>query len=100
MRHSIYRTNSVVKKYPAILCLYIYKVNEAVMNAILQDKVQVLCEWNMIDWVLTKNNDEKLMIESVIIEKEGERRKLICDALFNFYERTINLNAFRGNFHS
>ncbi|XP_029157071.1 LOW QUALITY PROTEIN: cilia- and flagella-associated protein 61-like [Nylanderia fulva] len=70
------------------------EVNEAVMKAILQDKVQVLCEWNMIDWVLTKDNDGKLMIDSVIIEKKGEKSKIVCDALFNFYEKTINLNAF------
>lgn len=67
-------------------------------NAILRDEVQVLSEWNMIDWILRKDNG-KLMIESIVIEKEGEIRKLVCDVLFNFYEKTINLNAFLGNFH-
>lgn len=68
-------------------------------NAILRDEIQILSEWNMIDWILTKDNDGKLMIESIAIEKEGKVRKLVCDALFNFYEKTIDLNAFSGNFH-
>lgn len=80
--------------------MLVYKVNEAVMSAILQDKIQVLCEWNIVDWVLTKDNDGKLMIESITIERKGKIRKLVCDALFNFYEKTINLNAFLGNFYS
>lgn len=69
------------------------------MNAILRDEIQVLCEWNMIDWVLIKDDNGKLMIESITIEKEDEIKNLVCDALFNFYEKTINLNSFLGNFH-
>ncbi|KAL6419679.1 hypothetical protein ACFW04_001261 [Cataglyphis niger] len=70
------------------------EVHETVMNAILQDEIQVLCEWTMIDWVLIKDDNGKLMIESITIEKEGEVKNLVCDALFNFYEKTINLNSF------
>ncbi|XP_050449649.1 cilia- and flagella-associated protein 61-like [Cataglyphis hispanica] len=69
-------------------------VHETVMNAILQDETQVLCEWTMIDWVLIKDDKGKLMIESITIEKEGEVKNLVCDALFNFYEKTINFNSF------
>lgn len=69
------------------------------MNAILQDEIQVLCEWTMIDWVLIKDDNGMSMIESITIEKEGEIKNLVCDALFNFYEKTINLNSFLGNFH-
>ncbi|XP_072759857.1 cilia- and flagella-associated protein 61 [Anoplolepis gracilipes] len=76
------------------------EVNEAVMDAVLRDKVQVLCKWNMIDWVLTEDNDGKLMIESITIEKKGEIRKLVCDALFNFDKKTINSNAFLAFCHA
>ncbi|XP_070155568.1 cilia- and flagella-associated protein 61 [Polyergus mexicanus] len=70
------------------------EVNEAVMDAILRDEIRVLCEWNMIDWMLIKDNNGKLMIESITIEREGKIKKLVCDALFNFYEKTINLRTF------
>jgi len=76
--------------------LYLSKVNKVVTNAILQSGVQVFSKWNMIDWILIQNDDANLMIESVTIEKEGETKKLICDALFNFYEKTIDLNAYLG----
>ncbi|XP_011691947.1 PREDICTED: LOW QUALITY PROTEIN: cilia- and flagella-associated protein 61-like [Wasmannia auropunctata] len=72
-----------------------YQVNEMVTNAILQSGVEIFSKWNMIDWTLQiKNDDAKLMIESVTIEREGETKKLTCDVLFNFYEKTIDLNAF------
>ncbi|XP_071569370.1 cilia- and flagella-associated protein 61-like [Temnothorax nylanderi] len=71
-----------------------YEVDKAVTNAILQSGIQVFPAWNMIDWALIENDDAKLMIESVTIEKEDETKKLTCNALFNFYEKTIDLNAF------
>lgn len=73
------------------------KVDKAVTNAILRSGARVFSEWKMIDWVLIKNDDTKLMIESITIEKGDKTRKLTCDALFNFYEKTIDLNAFLGN---
>lgn len=74
------------------------KVDEAVMSAILQSGVAVLSEWDMTDWTLTKSEDGKsLAIDSVTIEKKGETRTLTCDALFNFYERTIDPSMFLGN---
>jgi len=76
--------------------LYLPKVNKVVTKAILQSGVQLFSKWNMIDWILIQNDDANLMIESVMIEKEGETKMLICDALFNFYEKTIDLNAFLG----
>lgn len=75
------------------------KVDKAVTNAILQSGVQVFSAWNIIDWTVIENDDAKLVIESIMIEKEGETKTLACDALFNFYEKTIDLNAFLGNEH-
>lgn len=72
------------------------KVDKAVTNAILRSGALVFSEWNIIDWALIES-DAKLMIESVTIEKESKTIKLTCDALFNFYEKTIDLNAFLGN---
>lgn len=71
-----------------------------VTNAILQSGVQVFSEWTMIDWTLMENDDAKFMIESITIEKEGKKKKLTCDALFNFYKKTIDLNAFLGKGHA
>jgi len=68
-------------------------VNKAVTNAILQSGVQVFSEWTVIDWKTLENDDAKLMIKSITIEKEEEKKKLTCDVLFNFYEKTIDLNA-------
>lgn len=75
------------------------KVDNVVTNAVSQSGVKVFSKWNMIDWALIENDDAKLMIKSVTIEKEGETKKLACDALFNFYEKTIDLNAFLGKEH-
>jgi len=74
-------------------------VDKAVTNAILQSGVQVFSAWNIIDWTVIENDDAKLVIESIMIEKEGETKTLTCDALFNFYEKTIDLNAFLGKEH-
>ncbi|XP_012061304.1 PREDICTED: cilia- and flagella-associated protein 61-like [Atta cephalotes] len=71
-----------------------YEVNKAVTNAILQSGVQVFSEWTVIDWKTLENDDAKLMIKSITIEKEEEKKKLTCDVLFNFYEKTIDLNAY------
>lgn len=72
------------------------KVDEAVTNAVLRSGVRVLSGWRMIDWVLTRNADGQIAIESVAIEKARETRTLVCDVLLNFYEKTINLDAFLG----
>lgn len=69
-------------------------------NAILRDEIQIFSEWSMIDWILTKDNDGKLMIESIAIEKEGKVKKLACDALFNFFEKTIDSNTFSAFSHA
>ncbi|KAG5308923.1 CFA61 protein, partial [Pseudoatta argentina] len=75
-----------------------YEVNKVVTNAILRSGVQVFSEWTVIDWTLIENeqsSDAKLiMIKNITIEKEEKRERLTCDALFNFYEKTIDLNAF------
>ncbi|EZA59327.1 hypothetical protein X777_15972 [Ooceraea biroi] len=76
------------------------EVDEAMMNAISRSGVQVLSQWDIIDCSLTENDDGKLMIESVTIEKEGETRSLVCDALFNFHEKTINLDTFLAFSHA
>ncbi|KYN10877.1 Uncharacterized protein C20orf26 like protein [Trachymyrmex cornetzi] len=71
-----------------------YEVNKVVTNAILQSGVQVFSEWTVIDWTLMENDDAKIMIKSITIKKVEEKKKLTCDALFNFYEKTIDLNTF------
>lgn len=73
-----------------------YKVDEAIMNAILRSGVQILSGWCMIDWTLTQDVDEQIAIESVAIGKDGETRTMVCDVLLNFHEKTINLDAFLG----
>ncbi|KYM93723.1 Uncharacterized protein C20orf26 like protein [Cyphomyrmex costatus] len=70
------------------------EVNKEVTNAILQRGVQIFSEWTMVDWTLMENDDAKLMIENITIEKEEEKKELTCDVFFNFYEKTIDLNAF------
>ncbi|XP_018339954.1 PREDICTED: cilia- and flagella-associated protein 61-like isoform X2 [Trachymyrmex septentrionalis] len=72
-----------------------YEVNKVVTNAILQSGVKVFSEWTVINWeTLMENDDAKLMIKSITIEKEEKKKKLTCDVLFNFYEKTIDSNAF------
>ncbi|XP_011864945.1 PREDICTED: cilia- and flagella-associated protein 61-like [Vollenhovia emeryi] len=75
-------------------CFHDSEVDKAVTNAILQSGIKVFSAWSIIDWALIEKDDTKLMIESVTIEREGETKKLSCNALFNFYEKTIDLNAF------
>ena len=70
-------------------------------NAILQSGVKVFSEWTVINWeTLMENDDAKLMIKSITIEKEEKKKKLTCDVLFNFYEKTIDSNAFLGKGHA
>ncbi|EGI63337.1 Uncharacterized protein C20orf26-like protein [Acromyrmex echinatior] len=72
-----------------------YEVNKVVTDAILRSGVQVFSEWTVIDWTLTENeqsSDAKLiMIKSITIEKEEEKKKLTCDALLNLYAKTTFL---------
>ncbi|XP_032670970.1 cilia- and flagella-associated protein 61-like isoform X2 [Odontomachus brunneus] len=74
--------------------LRVYKVDQAITNAILRSGVQILSGWYMIDWTLTQDADEQIAIKSVTIEKDGEMRTIVCDVLLNFHEKTINLDAF------
>ncbi|KAG5344972.1 CFA61 protein, partial [Acromyrmex heyeri] len=75
-----------------------YEVNKVVTNAILRSGVQVFSEWTVIDWTLMENEQSSdanvIMIKNITIEKEEKKKRLTCDALFNFYEKTIDLNAF------
>ncbi|XP_014471472.1 PREDICTED: cilia- and flagella-associated protein 61-like isoform X2 [Dinoponera quadriceps] len=70
------------------------EVDEAVTNAVLRSGVRVLSGWCLVNWILTQDADGQTMIESVVIEKEGETKTLVCDVLLNFHEKTVNLDAF------
>jgi len=74
-------------------------VDEAIRNAMLQSGVQVFSQWNIIDYFITESKDKRIIIEHVIIEKQGETKYLACDALFFFREKTINMETFLGKLY-
>ncbi|KOC59239.1 Uncharacterized protein C20orf26 [Habropoda laboriosa] len=64
-----------------------------VMNSISSNEIEVLVDWELIDWHLIHSPEEN-MIESIDIRLKGETRTLECDALLPFHRKTINMKIF------
>ena len=74
-----------------------FKVYAEVMHSISKSRVKMLVGWELIEWNL-KSAEEKV-IESIVVRSKGETRTIECDALVNFYEKTINMKIFLGDHH-
>lgn len=74
-----------------------FKVYAEVMHSISRSRVEMLVGWELIEWNL-KSDDQKV-IESIVVRSKGERKKIECDALVNFNEKTINMKIFLGEHH-
>lgn len=73
------------------------KVNTAVKNSVLENEVNILLGWNVIDWTLLDDNKDNKIIESITIRSGAKVKIVTCDFLFNFYEKEIDVNSFLGN---
>ncbi|XP_043668706.1 cilia- and flagella-associated protein 61-like [Vespula pensylvanica] len=70
------------------------EVNTAIKNSILENEINLLLGWNIINWTLLEEYQDVKRIESVTI-RSGINIKIIpCDFFFNFYEKEIDINSF------
>ncbi|XP_043265618.1 cilia- and flagella-associated protein 61-like [Colletes gigas] len=79
---------SVVKRVVDVL-----KVYAETMNSISNSGVEVLMNWELIDWHLRSSIEGKF-IEAIVLRSEGRTRTMECDVFVNFNEKTINMELF------
>ncbi|XP_076629845.1 cilia- and flagella-associated protein 61 [Colletes latitarsis] len=63
------------------------------MNSISNSGVEVLVDWELIDWHLRSSIEGKF-IEAIVLRSEGRTRTMECDVFVNFNEKTINMELF------
>ncbi|XP_014600081.1 PREDICTED: cilia- and flagella-associated protein 61-like [Polistes canadensis] len=78
---------------------YNCEVDTTIMNSILENEINILLGWNVINWNLLeecKNNKNK--ITSIVVRSGNKIRTIPCDIFFNFYNKQIDTNSFLETF--
>ncbi|KAL2726660.1 cilia- and flagella-associated protein 61-like isoform X2 [Vespula squamosa] len=70
------------------------EVNTTIKNSILENEINLLLGWNVINWTLLEECQDSKRIESVIIRSGTDIKVIPCDFFFNFFEKEIDINCF------
>ncbi|KAI4501347.1 hypothetical protein M0802_003720 [Mischocyttarus mexicanus] len=74
---------------------YNCEVDTAVMNSILENEINLLSGWNVINWnLLEEYNSDKKKIISIVVRSGTNIQTIPCDIFFNFHDKEININSF------
>ncbi|XP_047351705.1 cilia- and flagella-associated protein 61-like isoform X3 [Vespa velutina] len=70
------------------------EVNTTIKNSVLENEINLLLGWNVINWTLLEEYKDNKRIESIIIRSGANVEIVPCDFFFNFYDKEIDINSF------